>query len=93
MAYSNDELMGTEMHVDDHPSDNIEHPEPGPRVKVAGDVVPLPINPLFGSDRKSSTEDAAQYSVGDKRGSDPKVRSIGTNTVLDWVDRAKARGR
>ena len=39
MAYSNDELQGKEMHVDDHPADNIEHPEPGPRVKIAGDVI------------------------------------------------------
>ncbi len=39
MAYSNDELQGKEMHVDDHPADNIEHPDPGPRVKMAGSVI------------------------------------------------------
>lgn len=57
---------------------------------VAGDVVPLPINPFSGSDRRSTKEEAAQFAVGDMRGSDPKIRSIGTNTVLDWVDRRKA---
>jgi hypothetical protein len=29
------------MYVGDHPSNNISHPDPGPRTELAGDVVPL----------------------------------------------------
>ena len=27
------------MHVHDHPANNIDHPDPGPRIQMAGDVV------------------------------------------------------
>lgn len=31
MAESYEHLQGSETNVDDHPADNITHPEPGPR--------------------------------------------------------------
>lgn len=66
---------------------------PPDRTQLAGDVVPLPINPFQGSDRKSSKETAADYSVGDSRGSDPKVISIGNETISNFISNARRHGR
>ena len=33
------------MYVGDHPSHNFDHPDPGPRTELAGDVVPMKIQP------------------------------------------------
>jgi len=66
---------------------------PPDRTQLAGDVVPLPINPFQGSDHSSSKETAASYSVGSNRGSDPKVISIGNNAINNFISNARRQGR
>lgn len=56
MAESYDHMAGSEMDVNDHPANNIEHPDPGPgRAKAVGIGIatalgnPLTAGPTYGA--------------------------------------------
>lgn len=75
MAYSYDEMQGTPQNPDDHESDTGHN-----RDQYAGDVVSMPGSPK--GPGAGPTLDAVDYATG--RAQDPKIKSIGNDTLRSW---------
>lgn len=62
-----------------------------PEIKVAGDVVPLPMSAgeLSNASRTGHTNKSAPYVMGKE--ADPKIKPIPMNTWKGWMDRTSSR--
>jgi len=79
---------GSIQDLRDHPEMRMPEPGHSPAMKhsveMAGDVIPLPGELSMG---KGPTGEAIGYALGTK--SDPKVKSIGMDTLKGFYDRRK----
>lgn len=76
------------MNQDDHPAHSI----PDPTEQYAGDVLPIGTDPYSKqspSTLGASDASSVDYALGKK--SDPKVLSIGRDSLKGWADRVKGR--
>lgn len=84
MAYSYDEMLGSESDPSDHDSHNM----PQASQHYAGDVLPIGTDPysrVSPSDLGRSDASSVPYALGNK--GDPKILSIGKPTLKSWADR------